>query len=75
MRYLKSAQFVPGKGEAYMLYEVEGEDTIVRMLTHVPQTGEITRYPNPRVKKLFRPELLQAATKEEFEYLWETTSS
>lgn len=58
-----------------MLYEVEGEDSIVRMLTYIPQSGEITRYPRPRIKKLFRPELLEITTQEEFEKLWNSSSS
>ncbi len=74
MKYLKSAQVVPGKGTAWMLYEVEGNDTIVRMLTHIPEVGEIKLYPQPRVKTLFRPELLAEASREEFEYLWETAA-
>ena len=71
MRYLKSAQPVPGKGTAFMLYEIEGENAIVRMLTHIPETGEITLYPNPRVKTVFQPERLDEAAKEEFEYVWD----
>jgi len=75
MRYLKSAQPVPGKGTAFMLYEIEGENLIVRMLTHIPETGEITLYPNPRVKTVFQPERLDEATKEEFEYVWDLGSA
>ena len=71
MKYLKGAQFVPGKGEAWMYYECDDQTSVVRSLTHLPQTGELTRYPNPPIRKLFRPELLQDATEEEFKKLWE----
>lgn len=75
MRYLKSAMPVPGKGTAYMLYEIEGENSIVRMLTHIPEVDEIKLYPNPKIKTLFEPERLDEAAKEEFEYIWDMGSS
>ena len=75
MRYLKSAMPVPGKGTAFMLYEIEGENTIVRMLTHIPETGEIKLYPKPKVKTLFEPGRLDEAAKEEFEYIWDMGSA
>jgi len=74
MRYLKSAMPVPGKGTAYMLYEIEGENTIVRMMTHIPEANEIKLYPNPKVKTLFEPDRLDEAAKEEFDYIWEMGS-
>ncbi|HMV36899.1 MAG TPA: hypothetical protein PKM44_06545 [Turneriella sp.] len=74
MRYLKSAMPVPGKGTAFMLYEIEGENTIVRMLTHIPETNEIKLYPSPKMKTLFQPERLDEAAKEEFEYIWDMGS-
>lgn len=54
-----------------MLYEIEGENTIVRMLTHIPETNEIKLYPSPKMKTLFQPERLDEAAKEEFEYIWD----
>lgn len=57
-----------------MLYEIEGANTIVRMLTHIPESNEIKLYPNPKIKTLFEPERLQEAAKEEFEYIWEMGS-
>ena len=74
MRYLKSAMPVPGKGTAFMLYEIEGENTIVRMLTHIPEMNEIKLYPSPKMKTLFQPERLDEASKEEFEYIWDMGS-
>ncbi len=71
MKYLKGAQFVPAKGEAWMYYEVDDKTEVVRSLTHIPSTGELTKYPNPPIRRLFRPELLQEATAEEFRQLWE----
>ena len=71
MIYYKSAQFVPGKGDALTLYECDDAKKVVRQLTHIPGTGEITRVPDPIVTRLYRPEVLQEATAEEFLQLWE----
>jgi hypothetical protein len=71
LRYLKSEMPVPGKGMAFMLYEIEGADTIVRMLTHIPDANEVKLYPNPKIKTLFQPERLAEAAKEEFDYVWD----
>ena len=70
MLYFKSAQPVPGKGEAWTLYECGDDQTVLRTLTHIPVTGEVTRVPDPIVKKLYRPEMLQPAEAEEFTALW-----
>ncbi len=72
MYYFKTSQFVPAKGEAWTYYEVDEESKeVVRQLTHIPNTGETTRVPDPIVKKLFRPELLREAAEEEFLGLWQ----
>ena len=68
--YLKTEQIVPGKGMSYTLFEVEGEDQILRMLTAIPDAGEVTLYPKPPVKKLFAPERCAASSEEEFEDFW-----
>jgi hypothetical protein len=70
MKYLKTMQEVPGKGFAHMYYELNDDMSISRYLTHIDGTGETTLTPNPVVKKLFRPEMLSAATKEEFDKYW-----
>lgn len=70
MRYLKCAQFVPNKGEAWMIYELDDAQTIQRFLTFIPNTGELTKVPNSPIKKLFRPETLEEATEQEFLQLW-----
>lgn len=70
MRYLKTSQPIPDKGDAWMYYECSDEDEIVRYVTCVPATGESERNSNPVVKKLFRPELLQVSSEEEFEEHW-----
>jgi hypothetical protein len=70
MLYFKTAQFVPGKGDAWMYYECDDTQKVLRTLTHIPATGEMTRVPDPIVKRLIRPELLQAAEAEEFLGLW-----
>ena len=70
MKYLKGAQFVPGKGEALMFYECTDDDTVLRQCTLHTGTGEHSRTDKPVVKKLFRPEMLQPSTREEFETAW-----
>jgi len=73
MNYFKTAQFVPGKGQAWTYYECDDAGTIQRQLTYIPETREITKVPDPIVRKLYRPELLQDADAEEFRKLWEET--
>jgi len=70
MQYFKTSQFVPGKGNAWMYYECDDVQKVLRTLTHIPDTGEITRVPDPIVKRLIRPELLQDADGAEFITLW-----
>lgn len=72
MKYLKSSQVVPNKGTAWMLYELDDNEQITRIVTHIPETGEVIRYPKPKMKTLFQPERLQQATEHEFNYVWET---
>jgi len=70
MRYYKTAQFVPNKGDAWTYYECDEQDTVLRQLTHIPETGEITKVPDPIVTELYRPERLDAADAGEFAALW-----
>ncbi len=70
MLYFKTAQFVPGKGDAWTYYECDANRTILRQLTHIPETGETARVPDPIVTRLYRPELLQDAAAAEFLALW-----
>ncbi|NLV44407.1 MAG: hypothetical protein GXY07_07885 [Candidatus Hydrogenedentes bacterium] len=70
MKYFKTAQFVPNKGDAWTYYECDDSEKILRQMTHIPETGEIDRIPDPIVKKLYRPEMLQPASEEEFLGLW-----
>ncbi|MGC8737270.1 MAG: hypothetical protein ACP5UA_01340 [Candidatus Hydrogenedens sp.] len=70
MKYFKIAQFVPGKGDAWTYYECDDKETIQRQLTYIPETGEISKVPDPIVKRLYRPELLEPSTSEEFISLW-----
>ncbi|MBL7645867.1 MAG: hypothetical protein JNK74_06705 [Candidatus Hydrogenedentes bacterium] len=70
MQYFKTSQFVPGKGNAWMYYECDDAQKVLRTLTHIPDTGEITRVPDPIVKRLIRPELLQPAEGDIFIELW-----
>jgi len=71
MKYFKTAQPIPGKGAAWTYYEVDDAGVIQRQLTSIPETGELTRVPDPIVKKLYRPEVLSDATAEEFLGLWD----
>lgn len=70
MRYFKTAQFVPGKGDAWTYYECDDRQAVCRQLTYIPETGELTKVPDPIVKRLIRPERLQDAAEEEFKRLW-----
>ncbi len=70
MQYMKTSQPIPGKGDAWMYYECNEELRIARYVTHIPQTGETERVGDPVVKRLYRPELLQPSTKEEFDIYW-----
>ena len=71
MLYFKTSQFVPGKGDAWTHYECDDDQKVLRQLTHIPETGEITRVPDPIVTRLYRPELLLPASAEEFVSLWQ----
>ena len=71
MKYLESSQVIPGKGMSYTIYEVEGDDEIQRMITHIPDLNEIHIYPKPPVKKLYKPELCRPIKEENFMELWE----
>ncbi len=71
MKYFKTAQFVPGKGDAWTYYECDDNEIIQRQLTYIPETGEISKVPDPIVKKLYRPEWLEPSDAPEFLSLWE----
>lgn len=71
MLYFKTAQFVPGKGEAWTYYECDDDQKVLRTLTYIPGTDEMTKVPDPIVKRLIRPEMLQKADGSEFLALWE----
>lgn len=70
MKYLKTSQYVPGKGEAWMYYELDDKMEVQRYCTHIPMTNEIERVPDPIIKQLFRPEMMQPSTAEEFVSRW-----
>ncbi len=70
--YYKTSQPIPGKGDAWVFYECsEGDEAILRQLTYIPATGEAEQVPDPIVKKLYRPELLEKSSQEEFEQYWQ----
>jgi hypothetical protein len=71
MPCFKSSMFVPGKGEAWTYAEADEADRVLRTLTYIPATGEISRIPDPVVKILFRKERLTACPAEEFLGLWD----
>ncbi|HOH52426.1 MAG TPA: hypothetical protein PLI98_16980 [Candidatus Hydrogenedentes bacterium] len=71
MLYFRTSQFVPGKGDAWTYYECDDSQKVLRQLTHIPETGETTRVPDPIVTRLYRPELLVPASGEEFISLWQ----
>ncbi len=55
---------------SYTLYEVEGKDRIIRMLSTIPAVQKISLYPKPPVKKLFAPERCEQSSEEEFLKIW-----
>lgn len=70
MKYFKCAQSVPGKGEAWMYYECDDRQLVQRFVTHIPETGETEKVPNPVIKTLFRPDLLLPIEEKEFLEHW-----
>lgn len=70
MKYLESSQIIPNKGMSYTLYEIEGEDQIIKMLTFIPDMDEIHTYKKPPVKKLYKPELCREISSDDFHKLW-----
>jgi hybrid cluster-associated redox disulfide protein len=70
MIYYKTSQPVPGKGDAWMFYECNDDQTIRRYLTYIPATRETDRVAKPFIKKLQRPEMLMPSEREEFEQYW-----
>lgn len=70
MKYYKAAQFVPDKGNAWMLYECEDDLRVKRFVTHIPETGEVDRNEKPVIKRLFRPESLEEIDADEFNEIW-----
>ncbi len=71
MTYFKTAQYVPGKGNAWTYYECDDAGVIQRQMTHIPETGETDRISDPIVKKIYQPEKLQKADAAEFTRLWD----
>lgn len=71
MKYFKTTQPIPGKGDACMYSEVDDNGVILRILTYVPATGELERIPDPVVKFMFQPEKLKPSSAEEFKKYWE----
>ncbi len=70
IRYLETSQIIPAKGMSYTMYEIEGEDKILRMLTTIPDMDETHIYPKPPVKKLYKPDLCREVPKELFLEIW-----
>lgn len=70
MKYLKTEQVIPNRGMSYTLYEIEGDDEIVRMLTAIPDDDFVSIYTKPPVKKLFAPERCEEASQDEFLTFW-----
>jgi hypothetical protein len=70
MKYLETSQIIPSKGMSYTMYEIEGHDVILRMLTTIPDIGEVHIYPKPPVKKMYKPELCKLIEANEFLDLW-----
>lgn len=67
---MKSSQPIPDKGMSYTWYEIEEPDSIIKMLTHIPNDNTIKIYPKPPVKKLFAPDRCERAQEGDFQDLW-----
>lgn len=63
-------QFIPMRGMAAMYYEIDDEANVKRFMTVMPDSGEVERAEKPPMKRLFKPELLDEVTAEEFERYW-----
>ncbi|HMU83650.1 MAG TPA: hypothetical protein PKE49_13005 [Leptospiraceae bacterium] len=70
-RYLQSEQIIPNKGMSYTMYEIEDVNTILRMLTWIPDADQISIYPKPPVKQLFAPERCAQIDESQFLGLWQ----
>ena len=70
MIYYKTSQMVPGKGDAWMFYECNDDQSVRRYMTYIPATRELDKVPNPFIKKLQRPDMLQHCEAEEFFQYW-----
>lgn len=71
MLYLQSVQPIPGRGNSFTLYEAQEDYSIVRVLTYIPTDGQVTLYPEPKMKKVFMPERLETISQTQFEKLWQ----
>jgi hypothetical protein len=70
MKFYRGEQFIPMKGVASMYFETDDDGAVSRFMTVIPGTGEIEKMPNPPMKRLFRPELLEPVEAAEFEEYW-----
>ncbi len=70
MKYFRGTQFVPLQGTAAMYYETDEDGAVRRFMTVIGDRESIERMPNPPMKRLFRPELLDEVTADEFDELW-----
>lgn len=53
-----------------MYYECNDDQSVRRYMTYIPVTGELDKVPNPFIKKLQRPEMLQECDPGEFFQHW-----
>jgi len=70
MNYYKTSQYVPGKGDAWMFYACNDDQTVRRYMTYIPSTRELDKVTKPFIRKLMKPETLIASSQEEFEQYW-----
>lgn len=70
MKYYKSSQFIPSKGNAYTYYECDDANTIQRYVTFIPGTGEVERVGDPLVKELYNADSCLRSSQDEFEQYW-----
>ncbi len=70
MIYYKTSQYVPGKGDAWMFYECNDDQTVRRYMTYIPSTRELDKVTKPFIRRLMKPETLMDSSLEEFHQYW-----
>lgn len=74
LKYFKTSQFVPTKGESFSFYECDEDFEVQRFITYIPETGELEKFEVDWEMQL-RQEGVEEIEPEEFEEHWEKPAS